>query len=170
MNIKVLILVILTIILVNSCSDSNPCKSEFKMLQWQSYEIQKGDSIVTFYEHVMKVLDINVVKSFINDTIITDADTIYTETDTTYIAADTTYVNDTIVVSSSALVRLIFEADTSLNTQILFTPGIYYEHGSQEYGKNYSYIKIYCDEVSEDTSFVKLSVQNTEVYQDCSGW
>lgn len=170
MNIKTLFLVVIIVTLLNSCSDNNPCKTEVSLLQWQSYDIQKGDSVVTFYEHVMQVLDINIVKSFINDTIITEADTIYTENDTTYIAADTTFFKDTIVVNSSALVRLIFESDSSLNTQILFTPGMIYEHGSQKYGKNYSYIKIFCDEVSEDTSFVKLSVQNTEAYQDCSGW
>lgn len=166
----IFVAILIGVALLNSCSESNPCKTEIQYLNWETYEIAEGDSIITFYAHVVKVLELQVNKSISIDTVFTSADTIYNDNDTTYIAADTSYISDTTVSYSSAQLAL-YHIDNQKDTSIInLMPYNTIEYGEVNEGKKYNHIIIYCDEISADTSFIRLKIQNTEIFQDCSAW
>lgn len=165
------ILVIAAIILVQTgCGESQPCSTEVTYLQWKSYELEKDDSISTFYNHIIKLKNIMVEKSIRADSLFTLADTIYTETDTTYIAADTTITLDTVIVNSLANFVLYNEIHGIDSNEIELSTGQEISFGSEEIGNKYSHILVRCDSISFDTNFVILNIRNSEINQDCSSW
>jgi hypothetical protein len=167
---KILLALMVTVFVLLGCGESQPCSTEVKYLQWVNYEVTINDSIQTFYGHLLKVDQIEVEKSVFADSTFIEADTIYTENDTTYIAADTTIVLDTILVNSSAQIKLynIEEIVDSLST--IISVGDELKYGSENVGAGYSHVIIRCDSISFDTNFVRFSILNSEIYQDCSTW
>ena len=153
-----------------ACSDDNPCSNEVKYLQWKEYRISMNDTAETFYGHVMKVLDIEINTSIVNDTVYSPADTIYSDNDTTYIPADTTITSDTLTNTGKVTFELYSPETEVESEENVMNVDSQIEYGIKEFGSNYSHILIYLAGIDEETLQAIFRVRNSELYQDCSNW
>ena len=154
MSRKYLVIMLLGLFVL-SCNDTTNCPVIYKYSNIQTIALQKDSTAKTFFNNVIKLGDINYIRTI-------KKDTIYSQTDTTYRL-------DTLYTSIKAVLNI--RNDTSkYNSSITVPLNDSALAGYREPGKYYCNIKIFCDSVNLKKKTAYLRIYNSSFLQDCTDW